>query len=205
MSSVKMLVSAIHRRLSNGDVTDDSRFTYRELRLHVRSQIGVALKRNFYEALNADDFRYGDDSVTTTYTDVPVLTEQRTGLKYLEIPAQTVSLGTMRGIDVHDSNPISKYNTTFIPVRNEEVFVGSLQPNIPCIVEYFRKGTKLYFKGVVDQEALDVTQKYSLPTNDDVELNLPPEYEDLVIAGVLELLAPKLANRDTQNDGTPED
>lgn len=199
--NIRTLTYSLWHRLEDGTIPDDSRFTYRELKGYIRSAIASAMKRNFFENLNADDFRYGDDSVVTTYTNIPVFTEPDTGLQYIELPAQTVSIAGGRNIDIHDRNPLSNWANEFIPIRREEHFVAKLQTPIPCVINFFRKGKKVYFMGNLDSSVVDVTQSYSLPINDEADLALPPEYELDIIAQALELVAPKIAQADKENNG----
>lgn len=206
MSTVKKLVYTIWRKLDGGNISDDSKYTYREIRGYVISVIADALKRNFYEHLNAGEYKYGDDGISTTYKNLKVV-ENEEGLKTVALPARIISTPGGRGINVHSSNRVNKWSTTFIPVRQEEVFVGGLQKPIPCVVLYYQEDNNLvFYNGILHEDNVSVTLKYSLPLegDDDKELNLPEEYATLIVRGVLEILSPALAQRDNDINGVDD-
>jgi hypothetical protein len=206
MSSIKTLTYRVWRILEGGDIPDDSRFRYAEIRDHVRSAIAFALKQNYFESRNDEDgYKYGDDSITQT-TGVETLLDDVSGLTYLELSEVSVSIpASNRLLSISEINPYSKTARRFIPVRSEERFLGQLQPDIPCVVLYERNGAKVTFYNdlVEPGEKLRVAQKYTVSQDDDTELGLPQEYELQVVDSVSRILDREIRMADRANDGTP--
>lgn len=201
MSSIKDLVYRLWDRLDGGLATDDSAHTYRELKGYITSGIALALKQNFYESLNADEYRYGSDNISITITQ-QVEEDAVTGLKYVDIPFKTINVAGNRLNSITSPNPVQRGATRYTPQRKEEVFVGSLQPKVPCVVLYYKEDNKFYFyNGDVKDTNVKVTQKYALPTDDEVDLGLD-EYENQILQQAMSLTMQVLPS-DRSNDGVP--
>lgn len=197
------IVYAIWRKLEGGFIPDDTRYTYRELRLHVRGALAEALKQDYFAQLNADEFRYVGDSISVRYK-AAVSVNPDTGLKTITIPATQINVpSSLRNLSITSLNPVSLFATKFIPVRAEEVFVGQLQPPIPCAVLYYQTGKNIeFYNAEFDDESVMVTQKYALPKDDKVDLGIPEEALPNIIKLVEQQLNPQRAS-DRDNNGVP--
>lgn len=203
--SIKSLTYRLWRHLEGGNIPDDSRFTYRELTGYTRGGIASALKANYFEHLNLDDYRYGDDGISATYS-VSVIHDdsKHGGLPYLTLPAKPISLPGNRGVSITEKNRVSTWATMYVPVRQEEVFVGRLQPTIPCVIQYYRTGSDIvFFNGEAAVGDLSVNIKYGLPADDEAELNMPEEFHNDVIAAAVRLCNGEIRPVDDVNDGAP--
>lgn len=199
--TIKTLTFLLWRRLSGGNISDDSPYTYKELREYIVSGVLEGLKANYYEQLNSNEYRYGSDDITTTTTQ-QVKVDGDTGLQYIDVPLQSIKVAGNRMLSITSSNPVSVTAVRYIPIRREEVFVTNLQPPIPCVVTYYREDNKAFFFGnKVDEKSLKVNQKYTLPTDDDADLTLP-ESEGAIIERALRLLGQQFP-ADRSNDGVP--
>lgn len=193
------------RNLEGGDIPDDSRFSEAELEKYIRGGLAQAMKQSFYEQLNVDSYRYGDDSISITYT-VPVLKD--TGeygiLPYITLPADSISIPGGRSIDITDANPVSRNATTYLPQRVEEVFVGKFQPQVPCVVLYYMEGDKVvFFNGTVGSDEVRVRQRYAIPKDKDQELNFPQDFQNVILAEAIRLCNSEIKPQDRANDGVP--
>lgn len=205
MSTIKDLTYRSWRIIEGGDIPDDSRFRYKEVRDHVRSAIAFALKQNYFEQMNAGESRYGDDTLAKVY-DSTIKTDPDTGIRFVEDPADSISVpASTRTTSIVDPNPYSIHATTYIPVRMEEVFVANLQPNIPCTVMYARMGDRFEFFNdqIEDGKRIKIIRKYSVTKDDEEDLNLPSEYELQIVNQVVQTLNPEIRQSDRQNDGVP--
>ncbi len=201
MSSIKQLTYAVWRQLSGDNISDDSPYTYKQLRIYVQAGILESLKANYYEQLNSNEYRYGADDLTTTVTQT-VKTDEATGLQYVDIPNQTIKVAGNRLLSITSTNPVSSSAISYVPVRQEEVFVLKFQPPIPCVVQYYRQDGKAYFfNAKTEDKKVNVNQKYTLPTDDDADISLP-ESEGTVIERALRLLSAQFP-ADRNNDGVP--
>lgn len=206
MSTLKTLTYRAWRILEGGDIPDDSRFRYKEVRDHVRAAVAYALKQNYFESRNDEDgFKYGDDTITTV-ADVTTQEDTETGLVYITVGGDAVSVpAANRMLSIQEPNPYSRWAKTYIPVRSEERFVGQLQPDIPCVILYERNGDRItFYNGLVEAgEKLRLLQKYTITDDDDAELNLPSEYELQVVDSVTRLLDREIRLADRENNGVP--
>lgn len=204
MSSIKELSYRIWRRLENGSIPDDSRWTYRELKGYVISGIAKGLKDSYYEQRNIEDFKYGDDGITTSYK-TTVNTDSETGLKYATLNNTTISIAGNRFTSINSINPIGKFAKTYVPIRLEERLIVSKTECVPDVVYFYKDGGKAMFFGDVEPDSqVYVSSRYAIPTDDDAELQMPEEFENAVIQSALALLMPSLnVPSDRENNGVP--
>ena len=110
--NIKTLTYLLWRRVDGGIPTDDSRYTYRELKSYIVAGIASALKSSYFEQRNLEDYKYGDDSITTTYK-TTIQTDSETGLKYVPLENKTISIAGGRFTNINSINPIGKYAKNF--------------------------------------------------------------------------------------------
>lgn len=201
--TVKELVYTLWRRLENGFISDDSSYTYRELRTYIISGVALSLKQSYLEQRNLEDFKYGDDSITTTYK-TSVLTDADSGLKYVTLQNETISIAGNRFTTVSSTNAVNKLSINYIPIRREELLVRKMQPCIPNVVLYYKQEGKLYFYGDKTTEtSVFVSDRYAIPKSDESELTMPEEFGNQVIEGALRLIVPTRFPADRENNGVP--
>lgn len=191
-STAKEMVYRLWRRLEGGQIPDDTKYTYRELRGYIRSGIAKGLQDSYFQQRNLEDFKYGDDSISASYV-ANVLTDATKGLQYVELTSKTISIAGNRFTDINSVNPISAYAVQYIPIRLEERFIAGLQTEIPCMHYFYKENGRAYFYGKkVTEPSVLVTDRYAIPTVDDAELSLPEEFENQVLEGAFRLLMPPL-------------
>ena len=204
MSSVREIVYRVWRILEGGNISDDSKRTYRELKGYVISGIADSLKKSYYEQRNIEDFKYGDDAITTSYK-TTVATDTDTGLKYAALNNTTISIAGNRFTAINSVNPVNKFAKVYVPIRLEERLIVSKQECVPNVVYFYKDGAKAMFFGDVEPDLqVYVSSRYALPTDDDAELQLPEEFESMIIQNALALLMPSLGVKsDRENNGVP--
>jgi len=203
MASIRTLVFQLWRKLENGNIPDDTRFTFRELKGYVVSGIAKALRDSYFEQRNLEDYKYGDDSITTTYK-TAIQTDSETGLKYVPLTNKTISMAGGRFTMINSINPVGKLAKTYVPIRLEERIVVSKQPCVPNVVYFYKENGKAYFYGEqVTESSVYVSDRYAIPNDDDAELTLPAEFENNVLQQALQLLIPAQFPSDRQNNGVP--
>ena len=203
MASTKELVYQVWMKLDGGKISDDSAYSYRQIKNYVVSGIGAALKASYFEQRNLEDYKYGDDGMTTTYK-TAVLTDEETGLKYLPLQNTTISIAGNRFTSINSINPVGKFAKIYSPIRLEERLIVSLQPCVPNVTYYYKDRDRAWFYGEnMDETSVYVSDRYALPNNDDADLRIPQEFENQVILGVLQILSPNMALQDNSNNGKP--
>lgn len=204
MSSVKEMVYRVWRRLEGSNIPDDSRYTYRELRGYIISGVAKSLRDSYYEQRNIEDFKYGDDGITTSYK-TTVNTDSETGLKYATLDNTTISIAGNRFTSINSINPIGKFAKTYVPIRLEERLIVSKTECVPDVVYFYKDGGKAMFFGDVEPDSqVYVSSRYAIPTNDEAELDMSEEFESAVIQNALAILMPSLnVVSDRENNGVP--
>lgn len=204
MANIKELTYKLWAKLDGGvHITDDSKYSYRELRGYIISGIARALRDSYFEQRNLEDYKYGDDSITTTYK-TTIQTDSETGLKYVPLENKTISIAGGRFTMINSINPIGKYAKTYTPIRLEERIIVANQPCVPNVVYFYKQDGKAFFYGENPTEAsVYVSDRYAIPNDDEAELTLPTEFENIVIQQALQLLLPNQVLSDRQNNGVP--
>lgn len=201
--TIRKLVFALWRKLENGNIPDDSRYSYRELKVYIVSGIANALKTSYFEQRNLEDYKYGDDSITTTYK-TTIQTDSETGLKYVPLTNKTISVAGGRFTSINSINPIGKFAKNYVPIRFEEIIIVSNQPCVPNVVYFYKQDSKAFFFGTNPTEAtVYVSDRYAIPNDDDAELTLPAEFENTVLQQALQIIVPAQFPSDRQNNGVP--
>jgi len=198
------IIYALWRKLEGGFIPDDSKYTYRELRLYARGAIAETLRQDYFNQLNADEYRYAGDSIAVKYK-LTVSTDVDSGLKMITLPQTQVNVPAgLRNVNITSLNPVSLLSTTFIPVRVEEVFVGELQDPIPCVVLYYQEGDQItFYNGDFDDAQVRVSQKYSLPSSDTADIGVSEETLPSILTIAQRLLQTGMLPSDKVNDGAP--
>lgn len=204
MANIKELTYKLWAKLDGGvQITDDSKYSYRELRGYIVSGIARSLRDSYFEQRNLEDYKYGDDSITTTYK-TTIQTDIETGLKYIPLENKTISVAGGRFTNISSINPIGKYAKNYVPIRLEERIIVANQPCVPNVVYFYKQDGKAFFYGENPTEAsVYVSDRYAIPTDDEAELTLPAEFENNVLQQALQLLVPAQFNSDRQNNGVP--
>ena len=215
--NIKTLTYLLWRRVDGGIPTDDSRYTYRELKSYIVAGIANALKNSYFEQRNLEDYKYGDDSITTTYK-TTIQTDSETGLKYVPLENKTIiskydydtlvnktiSVAGGRFTNISSINPIGKYAKNYVPIRLEERIIVANQPCVPNVVYFYKQDGKAFFYGETPTESsVYVSDRYAIPNDDEAELTLPAEFENNIIQQALQLLLPNQVLSDRQNNGVP--
>lgn len=200
MGSLREITYRLWRRLEGANIPDDTKYTYRELKGYVTSGYKQALKNSYLEQRNVEDFKYGDDSISFSYT-APLLNDEAKELSYIELRGKPISFAGNRFVDINSANPASIFAQDYFPVRKEEVFLIRKQNDIPCMTYFYKEDKKAYFFGKeVKEQEVHVTERYSLSDDDDSDTGLPEEIENQAFELAYRLLVP-VAPADRANDG----
>lgn len=203
MSTLKELTYRLWRRLDGGNISDDTKYTYRELVGYIKAGIADALKQSYFEQRNLEDFKYGDDSISATYK-ATVRYDSEKGLNYVDVKSKTISIAGNRFTSISDVNPVSRFSTMYVPIRTEEILVRRLQPQIPCVVMFYREDGKLYFYNQeVKVKEVRVSDRYAIPTDDNSEMSFPSEFENKVLQAAFMIIMNPTVQPDRANDGVP--
>lgn len=197
---VRKLAEIIRVRLYGGQPSDDAPITLRQVAIEIVAEAAQAAKENFYENANVEGYNYVNDSYTTRFTGVTVLTDNTTGLKYCTLPAPVVGVPKDRGlVNVYGG---FGFSNSFFKIAAKDVSTYTNEPTIPKSILYWLEGGKIYFYpcGLTVPSVVVVTQIGQLGDLSE-ELNVPAEALKLIEDRVVAKLTP-MANtpQDNTND-----
>src|SRR5690625_4208704 len=165
-TTIENLTYRVWRILEGGDIPDDSRFRYGEIRDHVRSAVAYFMKASLFETLQADEYRYGDSSVT--FVEEQTVGKDATGA-YITLTGQQISSPvTSRLLHITDVNPFDRNSVRYVPVRPEERFLSQFQEPVPGVVLFERNGNEVRFfnRPVSCGTKVKVYRTYAIPEDD---------------------------------------
>ena len=201
--TIKELSYLLLDQVNGGLPSDDGKINYRVAKAYIKTAVAYYLKRKIFEEANNSEEYYTSESNATTKT-VPVKLDPETGLNYIELLGESIDLGGMRSYSISSANPLSRWSIRFVPITQNEVFTQSVLPNVPDVIQFFKKGDRLYFRGITNEEELSLTQRSLLPSND--EDDIPEDIGVLALEHAYKLVYPEIALRsDRANDGVPEE
>lgn len=200
---IKQLTYLLLEQVNGGIPTDDSKFNYRVAKAFVLSAVAFLLKKKAFDEANQSEGNYTSESNSVTKT-VDVKTDEDTGLKYVELLGESIDLGGMRSYSISSKNPFGRWNIKFVPITRNEVFMQSMLPNVPDVVQFYKEDNRLYLKGDISEVKLQLTQKSLLPSDDDD--NIPEDISAPALEYAYKLAYPELTFKsDRANDGVPND
>jgi len=183
---------------------DDSQYSLKHIATMVAQEVAVLARKNAFENSQNGDVTYMNDMFISTYTSVPVLTDNVSTYKYCVLPAVPAALPNNQEIVSVSLN--TKTNKTFLPIKNKDRFTQAFLCPIKGVVYYYIESGKLFFDNPENFQFTSLTIKLAgaLPSGNilDAQLNIPKNYESEIIDKVLQrLLAVSRLGQDLTNDG----
>lgn len=202
MAKIAELRDLVWRNLEGGFIPDDTRFTKREITLYVRGGISQALKEYNFELLNNSEFKYFSGYAKTTKKEVK--TDPDTDLQYIDSPDKSLAIGGVRNYNISSANPFSRWAVNYVFIRQEEVLVGKLQPNVPNVIQCVIHDNKILFtNGTTTDKQVTLSQKLVIPDSDDDEFDIPEEIVSRAVSIAIMTAERELKPTDRAIDGTP--
>lgn len=208
IDTLTTLTEQIHRRLSGGDVPDDSPWDTDFLMQDLRNAIREDLKLEYLQSKNeGDEDKSTLSNFIASYFDIEVKVERQTRKTYIDLPQTPMTLRYNKGIwNIYDMKNPEK---AFIYVANPDVTRnlpgGDLERNN---FGFYREGLKAYFTRDIKREKVDkcllkmvVVAPESMGVNDPLPL-LPENTSRIIDIVVKRNVTPMLPN-DRLNDGNP--
>ncbi len=208
IATLNILTERLIRRLSGGDIPDDSPYNPAFVQEEIRDTINEDFKAEILRrrAGDEDDNEKGViPQFIVRYPDIPVLLEASTERVYAELPAYFISMKHNKGI--HSVSPMKKQLKPMIRVSNPEVTARLPHANLEGQnYLYYVEGMRIYWMRDIKRDKIDKVMiklqiAASSPSGDD-PLPLLPES----IARILDIAAMRVQNKfpqDRLNDGNP--
>jgi hypothetical protein len=170
-------------KILDGKLVQDSKYSFAEIELMVEQQLAYQMKASLFsgykvgEAINPGQF-------ITTFESVPVQTNSARSRKYIELPARYVDLPGGKG--VWSIGPMGDDYTKYIPLRLGAANFTTIDdsPFLQGNIGYEVEGMTAYFTS----NSAPATVLVQLVTPNTLELNIPADFDTLVIEGTLKLL-----------------
>ena len=206
MQTKKELVQEILYELYGGITSDEARLSERFVLTKVNNTIAFLAKKSAYETNNLEGVTYADDSFWLSFSALPVLLDDITGLFYTVLPAQPVGLPRQRSIQVYPLKVKGGMRSDmFKPISINEVQRMTSLPPIPNKVFFYIKGGNAYFIAANTLIKNHPTVNINIVSADGgltAPLNLPPDMVTEAKAMVLkDLRGSMMTPADLHNDG----
>lgn len=208
IATLNILTERLIRRLSGGDIPDDSPYNPAFVQEEIRDTINEDFKAEILRrrAGDEDDNEKGViPQFIVAYPDIPVLAELSTERVYAELPAYFISMKHNKGI--YSVGPMKKQLKPMVRVSNPEVTARLPHANLEGQnYLYYVEGMRVYWMRDIKRDKIDKVMiklqiAASSPSGDD-PLPLLPES----IARILDIAAMRVQNKfpqDRLNDGNP--
>lgn len=205
--NLKDIIYTLWRELEGGFIPDDTRYTYKNIRVVVLASIGEAALELAMRLRNADP----DDPYPTYYSEyeADIKFDSKGNNYYAELQGKPISFNGIRNYDVTPSeNSFHLHAIDFLPTTHKEWFALKKLPRIPKVVHYIVGTTRMYFmENLEEGDLITVSQGFSVPTiggeDEDVTTNIPDEIARKVLADSLIILNQEVRQSDRANDGVP--
>jgi hypothetical protein len=168
-----------------GKVSGDMKYTYAQIELMVEQQLAYQMKASLFsnykvgEPINPGQF-------ITSFEDVPVKRNDSRKRDYIDLPARFIDLPGVKGVWAIRAMG-NDYNT-FIPLRlgSSNFTTVDETPFLQGNIGYEVEGLKAYF---IPQIKDNITScLVQLVTPNSVDLNIPADFDSLVIDAVISRL-----------------
>ncbi len=196
-TTFRQIAEQAHRKLSGGDVPQDSKWDIRELTLYARQCLGDVIKGGWYKDLVFEQ-RTPDEQFVIRYANVPVSSTGYNGQKFSILPSSYVSLPFRMGIN--QVRPDQDTTVEFIPVGTnfESTFSGLEASNLNGNVGYYPEGNNIFYTSNISlagKEYTSVTIKlfggYEGIT-DLTPINIPVEMQRVMVDMIFDKFSPEI-------------
>lgn len=193
---IKALVEEIHKILSGGQ-SEDSRYSYNEIFVHINQVAYTLAKNSFYENSKLEGLSFANECF---HVKVSVNITDEDGEKYLLLPVLPISLPKNRGLISIASNGLSYYS---IIQRHEFIYRDS--HDYPNQVMYYLTGSKIKLLptiGTTLPSSVKVVLVSPYVETMESESPYPKDIEAEIIKQVVNILSiEKKSPQDIINDG----
>lgn len=202
MSTIKELSYLLLDMVNGGLPTDDSKINYRVAKAYVKNAVGYFLRRRYWEDKANSEDNYVGSTVTKKQE---VKYDENLDQYYVEVLGESIE-DTMKSYSISSQNVNSRWAVRFAPISEQELFNQSfLKARIPNLVQFYKRGGKLYFTNNVPEGLglVVLSQSNVIPSNDDD--SVPSDIaSDAIDRAYRQVYAEIVINSDRFNDGVPQ-
>jgi len=200
-NKLDQMTELVHLKLAGGDISKDSPFDRREVKLHIENALNNKLRIDLFE--NYSESKEIQGHYLATFTSIPVQYDATRQLSYLDLPARYVSLPRNRGLFSigAEGNQANSYIPTMAGSLN---FSTTRQtPFLEGQVGYYPEGSKAIFTSDISNAGANSinteVQLVIAADGDTFDVFVPANIEAEVIEYVYQTMANK-SPEDKVND-----
>lgn len=193
------------RQIYNGFPPQDSNITVNLVNTWLPDAIGAATRKNYTDNYTIEGINFVNNSFYTSFSGLEVESVE-SGLYRITLPQIPVGLGYSEGIStLQFVDSMGVVSRTAVPLStNQTTFFFNMRP-IPNKLLYYSEGIYCYIKSVVGLTPYTATVRMMSGGNSqdlDSELNVPPDYFDLITEYIKkQLISERLLPQDQISDG----
>ncbi len=199
-------IELLRREIYGGQPDDDSNITVGFVNTWLESAMAYAAKTNYTDNAQLEGIAFVNNSFYTTFKGITVIEDEQFVWK-LEMPSIPLGIGYSEGISTlqfKDSSSAQISQTVVWLSENQRTFAPGMRP-MPNKLLAYSEGKFVYVMSTILLSAYtaNVTMISGGVSSDmDSELNIPPDYQPLVIEYIKKQLLFEVSQPvDTTNDG----
>ena len=187
-TTYRKLSEIILNQYLKGIASDDASYSLRHVAEMVAMEVAFFARKNAFENSNAGSATYANDQFISVWNNLPLLIDEATHERYVDLPATPTSLPNNQEIQTVTFTACPKCHV--VPMQNKDRFAQSFLPQIPNCILYFIEDSKIKFDGIgklATGDIVSVKMIGSVPGNSllDSVLNVPKDVESSILDKVL--------------------
>ncbi|MCE9537882.1 MAG: hypothetical protein K8R85_01510 [Bacteroidetes bacterium] len=204
MATRGLICERIQRQIYNNFASDDATITLNLINSYLNDAIGIAVKANYKESIQADGIGYVNNSFYATFKGIAVTKNDDETYK-LTLPQIPFGIGKNEGVATLQFKKDNEVSQTAIPISINQVgYAFNMRPMQNKII-YWTENQYAYVKSTLPLYLFTATVRMisgGISTDLDSVVNVPDEYYPIMVEYIKnQLLFERQQPIDTSNDG----
>jgi len=202
ITTYKKLAEEIRNTFYGSQPSDDASFSLRHFAELVANEVAFFARQNAFENSNLGEVTYSNDTFTVTYKNIAVTTDTVLQTRYSVLPDIPASLPN--NAEIVRVWPVGATKREIMPMKGKDKGIQDLLEPMRNFALYYLDGANMYFDNYTSYNfnAVNMSMVAAVPQGDllSATLNLPRNYQTMVMDKVLQKLDPKRFVKDIIND-----
>lgn len=195
----------IQRQIYNNLASDDATITLNLINSYLNDAIGMAVKANYKESLQADGIGYVNNSFYATFKGIPIIKNDDDTYK-LTLPQIPFAVGRNEGVATLQFKKDDTVSATAIPISLNQVGYAFNMRSVQNKIVYWTENQIAYVKTTLPLYLFTATVRLvSKGVSDDLDaiINVPDDYIAMMADYISkQLFLERRQPIDTSNDGS---
>lgn len=201
------LAEIIRDTYYRGKSSDDANYSVRYFAEQIAMEVAEMATINAFQNSNAGETAYANDTFTSTFTNIPVLTDAVRLERYSVLPQMPAALPNNQEITNITPLGVKGGKKQVVPMKGKDKFMQDILGAPKGFILYYIQDGKIFYDCVEEYmfTAVNITMIGAISTTGnlvDAPLNIPKNFEGKIMDKILSRLLPaKMIPQDNLNDG----